>query len=206
MIARLTGTLLEAGAGEVIVDVHGVGYRLHVPDSAFRALPAVGRQVELYVHTHVRDDAIQLYGFVERRELRLFETLIGVSGIGPRLALGILSHASPDAFIRAVLAEETGFLTKIPGIGKKSAARILLELKDKLKEFGSAPAASMDGAGMVLPESPSAEADAVAALVALGYAEGDAAEAVRLALADAPEGAHAESLIRGALKRMDRAM
>lgn len=205
MIARLRGSLLEVEGSELIVDVNGVGYRVTVPDTAALRLPGVGNEVVLYVHTHVREDTFELFGFVTKSELRLFETVVTVSGIGPRLALAILSHASVDTFVRAVLSADTAVLTKIPGIGKKTAARILLELKDKLG--GETWAQTLVAAETSPPIStvPSGAGDAIEALMALGYREDEARKAVETALAQlGAEETDVERIIKVALGRLDR--
>lgn len=205
MIARLRGSLLEVEGSELIVDVNGVGYRVTVPDTAALRLPGVGNEVVLYVHTHVREDTFELFGFVTKSELRLFETVVTVSGIGPRLALAILSHASVDTFVRAVLSADTAVLTKIPGIGKKTAARILLELKDKLG--GETWAHTLVAAETAPPVStvPSGAGDAIEALMALGYREDEARKAVETALAQlGAEETDVERIIKVALGRLDR--
>lgn len=205
VIARLRGSLLEVEGSELIVDVNGVGYRVTVPDTAALRLPGVGNEVVLYVHTHVREDTFELFGFVTKSELRLFETVVTVSGIGPRLALAILSHASVDTFVRAVLSADTAVLTKIPGIGKKTAARILLELKDKLG--GETWAQTLVAAETSPPIStvPSGAGDAIEALMALGYREDEARKAVETALAQlGAEETDVERIIKVALGRLDR--
>lgn len=205
VIARLRGSLLEVEGSELIVDVNGVGYRVTVPDTAALRLPGVGNEVVLYVHTHVREDTFELFGFVTKSELRLFETVVTVSGIGPRLALAILSHASVDTFVRAVLSADTAVLTKIPGIGKKTAARILLELKDKLG--GETWAHTLVAAETSPPIStvPSGAGDAIEALMALGYREDEARKAVETALAQlGAEETDVERIIKVALGRLDR--
>lgn len=208
MIRALRGAVFDCSDGQVVIDVGGVGYQVFIPDSALSQLPSVGEETSLYIHTHVREDAIQLYGFPTQRELWMFETLISVSGIGPRLGLAVLSHLTPDQIAQAVLAGEARPFTRVPGVGKKTAARMLLELKDKLKGFALSqekPAVEA-GAG---PQRATADTqplgDAVAALVALGFPEAEAAEAVAAAAAETDSGGHdVQDLIKGALKRLDR--
>lgn len=209
MIRYLRGKLIDRGFGELIVDVNGVGYRVFVPGSLGTGSRASGTvdEVCLYVHTHVREDAIQLYGFSTREELSMFETLLGVSGVGPKLALTVVSYLAPEALARAILAGEERALTKIPGVGKKTAARMLLELKDKLKETmqGAGAHGSRTGAGIALQDGAgSAVEDAVAALTALGFPEGIATDAVLQAAGDGAA-LGLEDLIKAALKRLDRA-
>lgn len=203
MIRRLRGTVVECAGGELILDVGGVGYQVFVAETALESLPAKGETATLFISTHVREDAIQLYGFPRREELRMFETLLGVGGIGPRLALTILSHMSPEALASAVMAGEERALTKIPGIGKKMAARMLLELKDKIKEFHmtgeSEPSRQRRAA---LPADNRVD-DALAALLALGFGEDDATAALREALSEESGTGDVQELIKTALKHLD---
>src|SRR5512136_2133501 len=134
MIARLSGTLVEKHPNRLIVDIHGVGYEVHVPLSTFYGLPEPGGEVSLRVHTHVREDMLALFGFASVLELQIFDRLIAISGIGPRLALAVLSGIDSRELVRAVQAGDVARLTAIPGIGRKSAERIVLELKDHLPE------------------------------------------------------------------------
>src|SRR3954462_6975558 len=135
MIAHLRGRLLEKHPNRVTIDVQGVGYEAHVPLSTFYGLPEAGGDFSLRIHTHVREDALSLYGFATLLELQLFERLISVSGIGPKLALAVLSGIEPDELITAVKVGDVARLTAIPGVGKKTAERIGLELKDKMGGF-----------------------------------------------------------------------
>jgi len=165
MIAHLRGRLLEKHPNRVIVDVQGVGYEAHVPLSTFYGMPEPGSDIALRVHTHVREDALALYGFATLLELQLFERLIGVSGIGPKLALAVLSGIEPNDLIAAVRLGDVARLTAIPGVGKKTAERIGLELKDKMAAFlpAEGPAASSGAAGESL------RTDVLSALINLGY-------------------------------------
>lgn len=193
MIGRLRGTLADASWDCLIVDAGGVGYRVHVPLSTRARLPAAGNPVQLEIHTHVRDDAIALYGFTSRAELQLFERLIEVGGVGPRLALTILSTFTPEQFYRAVTQEEVGILTRVPGVGKKTAQRLILELRERLPAMGDGAAGAQAPAG--------AEADALAALVSLGYGQAEAAAAVERALKEEQAaGVPVEDLVRRALR------
>ena len=182
MIAFLRGTILEKHPNQVIVDVGGVGYDVAIPISTFSALPAPGSDVRLRVHTHVREDTISLYGFLTEEEKLLFERLIGVSGIGPKLAITVLSGlpvADLVAAIRQGLVEQ---LVRIPGVGKKTAERIVLELREKLELL--APAA---GVAAPAPASLSAlDQDVLSALINLGCARPVAEAAVRKAKAQGP--------------------
>ncbi len=174
MIARLRGTVLEKHPTRVVVDVGGVGYDVQVPLSSFSSIGEPGTTATLRVHTHVREDAIQLFGFGSSLELTLFERLIGVSGIGPKLALAVLSGSSPAELVQAVTGNDLGRLTAIPGVGKKTAERIVLELKDKLGDAVAAPASL----------TSSAQADILQALVALGYSDREAAATLKTLPAD----------------------
>jgi Holliday junction DNA helicase RuvA len=163
VIAHLAGTLLEKHVQRLVVDVGGVGYDLHVPLSTFYAVGEPGARVTLRVHTHVREDALQLFGFVTALELSLFQRLIAVSGIGPKVALAVLSGIEPDDLIRAIKGSDIARLTRIPGVGKKTSERIIVELKDRLPKVEE-PAAS-DTA----PEAGDVRENVISALVNLGY-------------------------------------
>ncbi len=198
MIARLTGQIVEKQATRLVVDVSGVGYEVHVPLSTFYQLPDPGGAVTLRVHTHVREDAIVLFGFLTLLEQQVFERLIAISGIGPKLALAVLSGIDPADLIRAVQSGDVVRLTRIPGVGKKTAERIGLELKDRLRQPWAAEAAAAAG-------EPSGEAelrgDLLSALLNLGYHRALAERAVDGALKLAGERTF-ERLLRDALRRM----
>jgi holliday junction DNA helicase RuvA len=157
VIAHLRGKLAQKDSARVIVDVNGVGYEVFVPLTTFTALPATGSDVSIDIHTHVREDIIALYGFSTRRERTIFEKLMTISGIGPKLAVTILSGGSVEDLVTAIKRSDLPRLTAIPGVGKKTAERIVLELKDKLQEFAEAPAKS------------TVEMDVLSALENLGY-------------------------------------
>jgi holliday junction DNA helicase RuvA len=193
MIAHLRGRVLEKHPTRVIVETAGVGYELHVPLSSFSAIGEPGSDVALRVHTHVREDAIQLFGFATALELSLFDRLIAVNGIGPRLALSILSGIEPSDLVHAVASSDIARLVSIPGIGKKTAERIVLELKDKLGGVTSSGATAAD----------SARADLVSALVNLGYHRPAAEKAVDQALKSTPVGGF-EQALRSALRTLTR--
>jgi Holliday junction DNA helicase RuvA len=197
MIGRLAGTVLEKHPNRIIVDVNGVGYELLVPLSTFYGLGEAGAPVTLRVHTHVREDIIALYGFASELEQDLFERLISISGIGPKLALAVLSGIDPSDLVRAIRSQDVARLTRIPGVGKKTAERIGLELKDRLPQ---APAASTD----VAAEGDDAKADLLSALTNLGYNRAVAEKAVEAALKKAPD-AGFEQLLRDILRGMTRA-
>jgi len=162
MIARLRGRILEKSPNQVIVDVQGVGYEVTIPVSAFSSLPEKGQPVQLHIHTHVREDALSLYGFLRLAEKQLFEKLLTVSGIGPKLAITILSGMPADEMVGAIRGGDLARLTRIPGIGKKTAERMVLELRDKLPTAVGAPEMS---AALTSP----VEEDVISALVNLGY-------------------------------------
>jgi holliday junction DNA helicase RuvA len=178
MIALLRGLLAEKQAARLIVDVQGVGYEVQVPLSTYYHLPDVGHDVTLRIHTHVREDALALFGFATILEQQLFERLIAVSGIGPRLALAVLSGIEPLDFVRVVQAGDVGRLTLIPGVGKKTAERIGLELKDRLPASLGPEAAVGAGA----PGAPILRADLLSALLNLGYHRALAEKAVDAAM------------------------
>ena len=177
MIGKLTGTLLEKNPPQLLIDCHGVGYEVDVPMSTFYNLPATGEKVSLLTHFVVREDAQILYGFGAAPEREAFRQLIRISGIGPRTALSVLSGMSVADLAQAVSAQDSGRIVKVPGIGKKTAERLLLELKGKLgADMGAAP-----GAG---PTQSDVQSDIQQALVALGYSEKDAAAALKALPAD----------------------
>lgn len=209
MIACVRGVLLEAGDGEIIIDVQGIGYRLIVSDTTLRSAPLPGEEIFLYTFTYVREDSLHLYGFLTKAEKRLFESAVSVSGVGPRLAMSILSHATVDGFVRAVLAEDQGALTKIPGIGKKIAARILLELKDKFKREVWAQWLASEHSDTDLSSShPTGNrviVDAIEALMGLGYRDDEAKEAVHTIVEKSDEALlTVEEVITLALATLDR--
>ena len=171
MIARLNGTLIEKSPPQVIVDCNGVGYEVEVPMSTFYNLPEIGNKIQLLIHFVVREDAQLLYGFGSEQEKSTFKQLLKVNGIGAKSALSILSGVSIDDLVEAVSRQEVGMLTRVPGIGKKTAERLLLELKDKFAVTGSTTTTT-------LPKS--ASYDVLNALIALGYNEREASAAVKL--------------------------
>ena len=197
MIASLRGTLLETWAGACVVEAAGVGYLVQVSAHTASVLPAKGQEVFLRTRQVVREDAVQLFGFADAEELELFDLMIAVSGVGPRLALAVLSGLRPQALRRAIREEQVGMLTSVPGIGKKTAERLVVELRDKLEALPGAAAAAGGGRAGVLPRSER-WADAVAALTRLGYTATQAQEAVRRA-AGADEEQSLEQLVRRAL-------
>jgi len=187
VIARLRGKLAEKEPARVVIDVGGVGYEVFIPTTTFTAMPNAGAEVSLDIHTHVREDALLLYGFSSRQERRVFERLISISGIGPKLAVTILSGGSVEGLVGAIRRGDLARLTSIPGVGKKTAERIVVELKDKLKEFTEEPA------------KPVVETDVLSALENLGYSRPMAEAAVRRA-ANGDEDAAFDVLFKRALQ------
>ena len=177
MIGKLTGNLIEKNPPEVLLDVHGVGYEVQVPMSTFYNLPGLGEKVSLLTHFIVREDAQLLYGFATPQERQTFRELIKVSGVGPRTALSVLSGMGADDLAQAVALQEAGRLVKVPGIGKKTAERLLLELKGKLCD-------AIAGAGATAQVASGAQGDILQALVALGYSDKEAALALKKLPAD----------------------
>lgn len=200
MIGRLTGILLEKQPPHILLDVGGVGYEVDAPMSTFYRLPAVGEKTTLHTHLVVREDAQLLYGFAEKRDRELFRELIRLNGVGPKLALALMSGLEVDELIGAVHAEDTSALTRVPGVGKKTAERLLVELKGKFKAWeGLSGVTAPLAAGSAASAPVSGTADAVSALIALGYKPQEASRAVASIKED---GLSSEELIRRALKGM----
>ena len=190
MIGRLKGILIHKAPPWLVLDVHGVGYELEAPMSTFYALPELGREVTLFTHYAQKEDSVALYGFLSEAERRLFRDVQKVSGIGARIALAVLSGVSVEAFAQLVQAGDVAALTRIPGIGRKTAERMVVELRDR--------AATLTQGAPGVPARPGdAVAEAVSALQALGYKP---AEAERMAKAASGEGETAEAIIRKALQ------
>ena len=200
MIGRLKGTLAEKQPPHLIVDVGGIGYELEVPMTTLYRLPPLGEPVTLHTHLVVREDAHLLYGFAEKRERELFRELIRLNGVGPKLALALMSGLEVDELVRCVQAGDTSTLVKVPGVGKKTAERLLVELKDRFKAWESMPSIATlvvePRAGMAVS---SAENDAMSALISLGFKPQEASKAVAAVQED---GLSSEELIRRALKGM----
>ena len=195
MIAHLRGTLLAKHPNQAIVEAHGVGYDVTITVPTFAELPGTGSEVALHIHTHVREDALSLYGFLRLSEKRLFEKLLTVSGIGPKLAITILSGMPAEEMVGAIRGGDVARLTRIPGIGKKTAERMVLELRDKLPEIGSGEPSAVQASPM--------EEDVISALVNLGYQRAAAEKA--LLASRAKEGtANFEALFRGALGMLSK--
>lgn len=197
MIAHLRGQILHKQPNRIVVDVHGVGYDVAVPLSTFYGLGDPGTDVSLRIHTQVREDVLALYGFATQLEQDLFERLISISGIGPKLALAVLSGIEPDDLMRAIEQTDVARLTSIPGVGKKTSERIVLELKDRLPS--RIPPARADAAAMPL----ALRDDLLSALINLGYHRPLAEKAVESALKAAPAGDF-EQVLRRALRELAR--
>jgi Holliday junction DNA helicase RuvA len=193
MIGRIQGVLLEKHPPQILVDANGVGYDVEVPMSTFYNLPATGERVTLLTHLVVREDAHLLFGFGTEAERRLFRQLLKIAGVGARTALAVLSGMSVAELSDAVMSQDTGRLTKVPGIGKKTAERLLLELKDKL--------GADSVAGIAIQRPAPAASDVLRALVALGYSEKEALAAVK----QLPDGLSVADGIRLALKALSKA-
>lgn len=199
MIAFLRGRILDKHPNRIVVDVNGVGYELHVPLSTYYDVGEAGTEISLRVHTHVREDALQLYGFLTALEQLLFERLIAISGIGPRLAIAVLSGIDSRELVVSVQRANVARLTAIPGIGKKTAERIVLELKDRLRDVAAADI----GADQQQPSADRLRDDLVSALENLGYHRPLAEKAVDAARAR--DGAAAfEDALKGALRELMR--
>ncbi|HLB13630.1 MAG TPA: Holliday junction branch migration protein RuvA [Burkholderiales bacterium] len=193
MIGRIQGVLLEKNPPQLLVDCAGVGYEVEVPMSTFYGLPATGQRITLLTHLVVREDAHLLYGFGTESERRAFRQLLKISGVGARTALAVLSGMSVAELAETVTLQETGRLTRVPGIGKKTAERLLLELKDKLGAELTAP--------LAVNRAAPAAADVLHALIALGYSEKEAVGVVK----QVPEGLSVADGIRQALKLLSKA-
>jgi holliday junction DNA helicase RuvA len=196
VIAHLAGRVLRKSPQEVVVDVGGVGYRVTIPLSTFYRLGAEGEPAALRVHTHVREETIALFGFLTTAEHELFEKLIGVAGVGPKLAVNILSGIESDDLMDALRGGDLPRLTRIPGVGRKTAERLVLELKDKMPPAASAPAAPPEGGG-------ADREDVLSALVHLGYSRAEAERAVERAAREGGE-RRFEELLRHALRALSR--
>lgn len=206
MIGRIAGTLVEKSPPEVLVDVAGVGYEIQLPMTCFYQLPDVGNPVSIITHFVVREDAQLLYGFIDKFERTLFRELIKANGIGPKLACTILSGVSAQQFMQSVIHQDVTTLVKLPGVGKKTAERLVLELKDKMQKLSNETPDSARGSSQAPIEVPNYEnaqqdpkSEAYSALVALGYKHTQAEKSVKAAY---QEGMTSEQVIRDALKAM----
>ena len=204
MIAHLSGTLLYKQTTTVILDVGGVGYEVTIPLSTFYDLEEAGKEVKLRIYTHVREDALQLYGFKTARERELFQQLISVSGIGPKLAITMLSGMSADEIIASIRTNNLARLTSIPGVGKKTAERLVIELRDKIAALSS-PALEEEFAAQAGAGAPSSEDavrdDALSALTNLGYQKAAAEKAITAALQEGGD-VSVEIILRRALRTL----
>lgn len=205
MIGRLRGKLAAKHAPELLLDVNGVGYEVFAPMTTFYRLGSLGDEVTLHIHQVVREDAHLLFGFFTQEERSLFRELIKVNGVGPKLALGVLSGIETDAFIRCVHDGDVSTLVRIPGIGKKTAERLVVEMRDRIKAIGDLE--SKGGAPSFITSAPATPAqDAQSALEALGYKPPEAAKAiaavVKAAAASQEDGLASEELIRRALRSL----
>lgn len=194
MIAQLSGILAHKEPGEIIIDVGGVGYQVIIPLSVFYRLPEIGKGVSLHIHTHLREDALQLFGFLEPEERRLFLLLNGVTGIGPKLAVNILSGIPSEELARALQDGDQMRLVAIPGVGKKLAERMIVELRDKFLARLTEEKVEKNGSQLIV--------DAVSALVNLGYRPGDAEKTVREITRSGP--AILPEVLKEALQRLSR--
>jgi Holliday junction DNA helicase RuvA len=198
MIGRLKGQLVYKAPPALMVDVGGVGYELSAPMSTFYDLPEVGREVTLFTHYAVKEDGVALYGFLTEAERRLFREVQKVTGVGAKIALAVLSGASVDDFARLVQSGDITALTRIPGIGKKTAERMVVELRDRAADFAGGGIAVITGRGVAVPADPASEASV--ALTQLGYKPAE----VQRMLKQAEPGDSAEQIIRKALKSVLR--
>lgn len=198
MIGQIRGIILEKQPPQLIVDVHGVGYEIDAPMSTFYQLPETGQEVSLFTHFSVREDAHHLYGFFSRDERHLFRALLKVNGVGPRLALTILSSTATDEFVRLVLNNDTVSLVRLPGVGKKTAERLVIEMRDKLSDWTQATPHADQTKKSEQGRHPILQ-DAISALISLGYKQ---QEANRTVTKIDDGAASSEELIRRALREM----
>ena len=202
MYSYIKGELVEMTEEAVVVENHGIGYNIRIPQSLLDSLLGIGQKVKIYTYTYVREDAMLLYGFLTRDDLHIFRLLIGVGGIGPKGALAVLSVMTPDDLRFAVLADDDKTIAKAPGIGKKTAQKLIIELKDKLslEDAFALKSRNMARDGEVSSEIQTAKQEAVQALVALGYSSGEAMKAVNTV--DLTEEPTVEEILKAALKQM----
>ena len=197
MIAYLEGKLIEKSPTHLILEVHGVGYSVNIPVSTFSHLAETGETVRILTYQHVREDELKLFGFSTKPEKDLFEILISVNGVGPKAALGILSFLSVEEFQRAVLSEDLDVLTSIAGIGKKTAQRLIVELKEKLGKMDWGAGIEVKGKEAVLLP---AQEEAILALISLGYTKYDARKVLEMVALESKESLPLEEMIKRALK------
>lgn len=199
MLAFIKGRLIETGTDYVVLDNQGIGYLIYTPLSVLENLPPIGQNIKMYTYMYVREDQLTLYGFLTRDDLKIFKLLIGVSGIGPKGALGLLSRISPNEFRFAVMSGDSKTIAKAPGIGPKTAQKLIIELKDKLKLEDMFEGDSEENADAARGGS-SAEKETIMALAALGYSETEAFRAVQKVKASSDM--DSETLLKLALKQM----
>jgi len=206
MIAHLSGTLFSKQATSVIVDVGGVGYEVTIPLSTFYDLEDTGKPVQLRIYTHVREDTLQLYGFKTIRERELFLKIISVSGIGPKLGITLMSGMSADEMIESIRTNNLARLTLIPGIGRKTAERLVIELREKMAALATG-AVEDDGQKVQTGPAPTSEegvrSDALSALLNLGYQRGPAEKAIEAVMRESPE-LSVETVLRSSLRKLAR--
>lgn len=203
MIAHITGKLIQKQPNSVVIDVGGVGYELTVPLSTFYDLGDPGAEVSLRAYTYVREDALQLFGFRTEREKRLFLLMISVTGIGPKLAITALSGMSAEELIHAIRTENLAKLVGVPGVGKKTAERMLVELKDKVAALASPEMEEQLKAGAIISVGEALRDDLISALINLGYQKAAAEKAVAAVLKENP-GANFEGALRASLRKMSK--
>lgn len=204
MIGRLRGTLIEKQPPEVLIECHGIGYEVTVPMTSLYALPELNQEATIYTHFVVREDAQLLYGFANKVERKLFRLLIKASGVGPKLALAILSGMSAEQFVSCVAHDDVATIVKIPGVGKKTAERLLIEMRDRIKDWHVEPSANMAASEQTVITMDNnlingAKGDALNALVSLGYSQAQADKAIKAVYSGDKS---SEDLIRDALKAM----
>lgn len=203
MIAYLNGILAEIEEENIVIEINGIGYNVRIPAGMAGRLPQIGEVVKLYTYTSVREDAIGLYGFLSRDDLNMYRQLITVSGIGPKGGLSVLSAMSADELRMAVISQDAKAIAKAPGVGTKTAQRIILELKDKISLEDTAMMREVNQVpqGNMLTGKSQAQTEAVEALTALGYSPSEALRAVKTVLQETPD-LDVEALLKAALKKM----
>ncbi len=205
MIGRLRGILVEKIAPEIVIECQGVGYEVSMPMTSIYALPEINDEAVIYTHFVVREDAQLLYGFANKTERKLFRLLIKVNGVGPKLALAILSGMSANQFVSCVAHDDVTTIVKIPGVGKKTAERLLIEMRDRLKDWQGESSTPFTDAAPILESNESTfittdnKGDAINALISLGYTQGQAEKAVKAVFSEEKS---SEELIRDSLKAM----
>ena len=198
MIGRIRGTLVDKKPPEIQIDVAGICYEVQVPMSTLYQMPELGKELTLHTHFVVREDAQLLYGFFEEKDKSMFRSLIKINGVGPKMALGILSSMEANEFVRAVRSNNINAMVKMPGIGKKTAERLLIEMRDRLKDWDAEEGNTKES----VSASASITSDAETALISLGYKPQQAAHAIAAVLKTNPEIQGSEELIRHSLKSM----